>query len=400
MLRSARYRSTIMNLKEKRAALLSQARGIVDEAKADSRDLTPSQTAEVEGLFKQIEDTDAQIAKAEKSAELVAQLTASGVVDPTQGIPPEPSFDPPAKGTVPARSGGSTWAKSVTVGLAKSAHGMGVKALLTGEITTPPAVTVSPLPAVPTRLLDLVPREGLDQHTFEYLRQVVATNNADVVADNATKPTSVYTFESVEDRARVIAHLSEPFPIRYASDHASVLQVLESQMETGIFEVIERLIVSGTGLGEEWTGILNTSGVEQVAFNTDPLVTLRKARTVQELKGEAITGVAMHPSDIEALDLMREDGATGGFLFTDAVGERIFGPGVRGVPSVAVPVGTAIVGNWSQTRLRIREAAHTLAATQAGDLFDKNQMKLRSEGRFGFQFFRPASMAVVDLTAA
>ncbi|WP_375003718.1 phage major capsid protein [Aeromicrobium sp. CTD01-1L150] len=383
-----------MKLKEKRTALLGQAKGVVDAVRAEGRDLNDSEQAKCDSLFREVEDVDKKIEAAEKSANLVAKLTG--------GVASEPPTDPPAgevKAGGLAFTGRSAWAKHVTLQLAQKAQGMGVKALLTGEISTPSAVEVSALPAVPARLLDLVPREGLDEHTFAYLRQTTRTNNADVVADNATKPTSVFTFEEIEDRARVIAHLSEPFPIRYATDHTSMVQVLESQMEAGIFEALEDQIVNGDGTGENFTGLLNTSGISQVPYATDAITTLRKARTAQELKGERVTAVAMHPSDIEALDLLREDGSTGGFLLDTDAYERIFGKGVTGVPSVAVPVGQAIAGDWSTVRLRIREAASTLAATQAGDLFDKNQMKLRTEGRYGFQAFRPQALAVVDLVA-
>ena len=97
---------------------------------------------------------------------------------------------------------------------------------------------------------------------------------------------------------------------------------------------------------------------------------------------------------------MREDGATGGFLMNSAAADTIFGPGVRRVPSLAVPVGTAILADWSQVRVRVREGAHTLAATQAGDLFSKNQVMLRAEGRYGIQLKRPQAFAVVHLAAA
>lgn len=382
-----------MKLKEKRAAVLAQTKGIVDEIRAEGRDLTDAEQVKCDNLFRQVEEIDKQIEKAEKSAELVARLTANGEPAPTD--PP----DGAVKAGGLAFAGRSAWAKHVTLQLAQKAQGMGVKALLTGEIGTPPAVTVSQLPEVPKRLLDLIPREGLDEHTFAYLRQTVRDNNADVVADNALKPTSVFTFEEIEDRARVIAHLSEPFPIRYATDHTSMVQVLETQMQAGVFEALENQILNGDGTGENFTGILNTTGISQVAFATDAVTTLRKARTAQEVKGEKVTAVAMHPTDIEALDLLREDGATGGFLLDTDAYERIFGKGVFGVPSVAIPVGQAIAGDWSTVRLRIREAASTLAATQAGDLFDRNQMKLRSEGRYGFQIYRPQALAVIDLVA-
>jgi hypothetical protein len=67
----------------------------------------------------------------------------------------------------------------------------------------------------PSRLIDLlVNRKALDGNAFEYFRQTVRTNNAATVPDNALKPTSVFTTAAVQDRARVVAHLSEPAPIR------------------------------------------------------------------------------------------------------------------------------------------------------------------------------------------
>ena len=67
--------------------------------------------------------------------------------------------------------------------------------------------------------------------------------------------------------------------------------------------------------------------------------------------------------------------------------------------SLAVPAGTAILGDWSQLRLKVRQDASTLAATQVGDLWQRNQVMLRSEGRYGAQLRRPQAFAVVDLAA-
>jgi hypothetical protein len=106
---------------------------------------------------------------------------------------------------------------------------------------------------------------------------------------------------------------------------------------------------------------------------------------------------------------MREDGATGGFLVTSEVWERIFGPGagsrVAAVGSQHVPEGQAILGDWSTTLLRIKESDHTLAATQGldelgQDMFERNLMRLRAEGRYSFDVLRPSALAVADLTAA
>ena len=54
-------------------------------------------------------------------------------------------------------------------------------------------------------------------NAFEYYQQSARVNTATAVADGAVKPTSTLTVTPVTDRARVIAHLSEPTPIRLGS---------------------------------------------------------------------------------------------------------------------------------------------------------------------------------------
>ena len=370
-----------MNLKQQRQALLDEAKSIAEKAAGN---FTEEQAERLE-----------QIAEGVKG--LNAQERAKGAEDVLEFFNRSEPVDGPATST---KAAGRVWAKAVTDKLKEAAGAQGLKALLQGQIDVPPTVAVVTLPDTPTTLVDLVQRRGLDQHGWSYLRQIARDLNAAPVADGATKPTSTMTFEEVEDRARVIAHLSEPFPIRYASDYRSMMQVIESQMAQGLVEAIEDLIVNGDGTDEAWEGILHVEGTTDVAFAGDPITTLRRARTMLESKGEAVTGVAMHPNDIEALDMTREDGSTGGFLLDGDAYRRIFGSAGAPVPSLAVPEGTAIVGDWGTTGLLVREEGHTLASTQSGDLFDTNQMKLRTEGRYGFEILRPQALAVVELAEA
>lgn len=338
----------------------------------------------------------AGLTAADEAAEILAEL---GSREKSAEL-----FDRVAKGLSDTKAGsigaGKAWAAAAVNALEEKSGGFGVKALLSGEVSTPPQVEVAELPDVPTRLLDLIPRQELNEATFAYLRQTGRINNAAVVADGALKPTSTFAFQEIEDKARVVAHLSEAFPLRYLSDHETMINVLGHQMAVGIWEALEEQIVNGDGTGENFTGILEVAGTTDVPFATDVITTLRTARTVLESKGERVTGVAMHPDDVQALDMTREDGATGGFLLGDDTCRRIFGPGVQGVASLAVPEGTAILGDFGQTRLRVRENVSTLSATQSGELFDRNQVKLRTEGRFGFQVSRPQALAVVALAAA
>lgn len=378
---------------EDREAALSAAQTIVNTAKAAGRDLTATEHSRIEAKFAEVERLDVQLEKVRKSADLVERLAGA---QPHPGDAPGGRYN---RGGTGGTGGGSTWAKSAITTLSRTASTLGVKALLTGEVSTPPAVEVSSLPDVPTRLLDLIPREPLDANTYAYLRQVVRDEHPGVVADNATKPTSTYTFQEVEARARVVAHLSEPFPLRYLTDHETVMQVLDGEMRHAVLRKVEDQIINGNGTGENFRGILITSGVLDVPFDTDRLTTVRGARTRLEDLGEEPNAWVLNPTDAAALELTRENGATGGFLMTSGAYDVIFGQNIARVTSNAVPQGTAILADWTQCRLRVREDVNTLAATQAGDLFAKNQVMLRTEGRYNIDVKRPQAFAVVDLTA-
>lgn len=387
-----------MNLHEKRAALLRDAQSTLDLAKSEGRDLTKDEQAHVEGIFAEVEGVDVSQAKADRSADTVARLSGFPVGDPEAEYGEVGS----RSGPTPVQQkmlGGTKWAKSVAGTLSRAASGVGVKALLQGEVAVPPAVEISAIPEVPATLLDLVARVPLASNNYAYLSQVVRSNNAAVVPDHATKPTSPYKFEEVQGRARVVAHLSEPFPLRYLSDYQGLAQILDQEMREGVLQALEAQLVAGDGEEENFTGIMATTGVTDVPFTGDPLTTVRTARTVLESKAEHPNAWVLHPEDAASLELTRENGETGGFLMTNGAYEVLFGAGITRVTSTAIPKGTALLADWSQVRLYVREAEHTLAATQAGQLFEKNEVMLRSEGRYGLQMLRPQAVAVVHLAA-
>lgn len=290
-----------------------------------------------------------------------------------------------------------SWAKEVARRSTQTTGQFGVKALTTGGIDIPQVIeSVVTKPVEPARVLDLlVNRRPLEGNEFEYLRQSVRTNNAAPVADGATKPTSVYTFEDESDRARVFAHLSEAIPLRYLDDHDELENVLRSQMAEDLFLAIEEDVLVGDGTGEHFTGIANVSGVQAQAFSTDVLTTLRKARTKLTTSGEAPTAWVLNHADLEAIDLTREDGATGGFM--EGIEDKVFGNLPR-IGSSVIPAGTAYLGDWRQARLYVREGGR-LDADRSGTLFETNQVKLRYEGRFGFAVLRPNAFVEIDLTA-
>jgi HK97 family phage major capsid protein len=278
-----------------------------------------------------------------------------------------------------------------------------VRAITSSSIDLPSLVWPQVVPeARPKRVTDLlVDRQEVPSNAFEYWVQSVRTNNAAPVADLATKPTSVFTVSPVEDRLRVIAHLSEPIPNRLWMDYTELQSFLISELYEGLLDALEAQVLSGSGSGENFTGILHASNTTAVAFDSDVLTTLRSALTQFETIGVQPTAWVLNPSDAAAIDLLREETTpslfvTQGYLHGPAGSANIFGDIPRLV-SPRVPAGTALLADWSKIRLFTRGGIMTQLNPFAG--FSTNTTLLRSEMRVGMGLLRPSDFAVITLTS-
>ncbi|MBT2483370.1 MULTISPECIES: phage major capsid protein [unclassified Microbacterium] len=301
----------------------------------------------------------------------------------------------------------------------------GAKALINGTIDIPSVLReVVQMQGRPTSLLQLIPRrpktsgdgaDGNHGNTFSYLRQTARDLNAGSVPDGAKKPNSGITFDDAEDRYRVYAHLTEPMPKRFLDDYRNLISILQLQLGQGLLESLERDILFGTGVlvpevvdangvvitqGEDPVlGILNTPGTltEDWEPGSTPLQQLTNARYALEDTFVTPNAWLINSKDWQALTQLREDGATGALLFGSGrtsidqfLGEydRIITP--------LIPQGRALLGDFTQTELLIREDDH-LDIDGSGPLFDRNQVKFRHEGRYGFATTKPSAFIEVEL---
>lgn len=391
----------ITELRRQRATLAAARKAITSRCENEGRDhLTTDEDLAFRQYSEGIENLDQRISDIERSGRLnpvaVAARRAQARINPA------------------GAAGGDDWSRRAADAITRV--GGEARAVTSASIDIPRLVEPSVIEmARPTRLLDLiVDRKPVDGNAFEYYRQNVRTNGAKPVADSTTKPTSTFTITPVEDRCRVVAHLSEPVPVRLLQDHDELVRWLDAEMRQGVLDAIEAQMVAGTTVGagnaENFTGITNTVGTTAVPFDTDVVTTLRSAVTALQVKGENPTAWVLHPADAQAVDLLRYE-STGagtdpepqGFL-TDGYAERnassanIFGPATRLV-STSVPVGTALLADWNQLRLYVREDARVDIDASGPDLFDKNLVKMRGEARVGIAVLRPQAFAIVDLTA-
>ena len=248
-----------------RTAIFDQRSAVLTAAGAAGHlQLTDDEQRQYDGLTEQLGPLDTELeALSERIAEMRVEIQRAG----RDGSNPLLASIRGSGRTTDAAA--ASWAQRTAQAI--TALGGERRAITSGSLDVPslvePSITLTPHPA---RLLDLlVSRKAVEGNAYEYYVQSARTLAAAPVADAATKPTSTLTVAAVTDRCRVVAHLSEPFPIRLMADIQSFTSWLQSEMAEGVLDALEAQIVSGSGTGENMRGILNTAGTTAVPFATD-----------------------------------------------------------------------------------------------------------------------------------
>ncbi|MCD9145788.1 phage major capsid protein [Streptomyces albireticuli] len=397
-------------MREQAVTHLKAAQAIFAKADEEGRDVTPGEVAEAQRLAALAKECKAQWEKGQGKDSVRGVLRSLG--DAISGEPraAKSQLHPRVKA-----AGGSEWGAQVMTATADH-FGQYKGILASGSV--PVSVPLDPEPVrtdVPVlSLRQLIPAVQNSTGRFSYLRQTTRTNNADVVAPGAKKPTSVYTLTRFDDRTRVIAHLSEPISRQDLDDAPMLRTFIDQEMRLGLELALEDEIVNGDGTGEHMTGIANVSGSQSQAFATDILTTARKAITKLEQFGYLDgAGWVVNPADWETFELTQDNEARfyygGPVAAVNASSRRLWGVPV--VTSTAVTAGTAYLADFARaTRLQVRQEGlldwsenmydpNALGTGVGASDFERNMLRFRFEGRFGLEILRPSAIVEVDLTA-
>lgn len=268
----------------------------------------------------------------------------------------------------------------------------------------------------PLSLRDVVTPGQTTSDTIEYPKLLAVTNNAAPVAEatastgtSGTKPESGFTTTRASALVKTIAHWI-PATKRALSDAAQVRTLIDAFLLYGLEEELEDQMVAGDGTGENFTGILNTSGTQSQAAVADPagkpagfgkLLALRRAKTKVRLAGRAVANAyVMNPLDKQDIDEISDN--DGRFY-----GDGPFGAGGGNVlwnlPVIeceGIPQGTAVVGDWRKAILWDREQASITVTDSHADFFVRNLVAILAELRAAFGIVQPNAFVEVDLGAA
>lgn len=256
----------------------------------------------------------------------------------------------------------------------------------------------------PLTIRQLVTSIPAGSDSIEYAQEKSRTYGAAPVAEataltgtSGTKPSSDISWEKVTDTMHTIAVWIALTKKIIANENQLRNYVDQFIMDDLALE-LEDQIIGGDGSGENFMGVLHETGVQTQAADAGPFYALRKAMTLLRTNAQvAPTAIAMHPNDVEQLDLTVVNSEVNHFL-----GAGPFGASERTVwrtpivESLAVTENTAIVGDWRRAVLYVGEEA-TLTVGTVNDDFIRNIVRLLGEEVFGFGILRPKAFVKVTL---
>lgn len=411
-----------MNLRQKRAAALAKAREI--QAKADGA-LTDDDVTAVKGLLAEVEALDAQIAKADDAAELVAKIGALGATS-DEGEPT--GNDDGADGAPKARDLGNWFVKSMQ----KSGRRLSQK----GTFEAPEFKAAADTQVVGNGGLSgafgpLV--TDVDSNfVLPYRRSLVV---ADLLGSGSVSGNAITypVFGALEGETAFIteggkkpqAHVANPtwrtdalgevagwFKITddVAEDIPYVVSEINSTLLYDLQLKEELALLSGTGTSPQLQGILNRSGIQTLpkAADGDPDRIFQAISNVQEVTGFAADGIVINPADYTAIRLSKDANGQyfGGGFFAGQYGNGGITEqpplwGLRTVVTSSIPAGTVLVGAFAAAAKVFRKGGVRVESTNSHeDDFTNDKITIRVRERLGLQVKYPSAFVKVALGKA
>lgn len=407
-----------MGLKAQLAALVSEMQSIVDTAKAAQRDLTADESKTIEAKAAEateLRDRITRIEAGEKSlAELSKVVTDPGKSgDADQGdydgtdVPLGERFmksDPYQrfiKSGTPGK-GSPIMIDTVRIGSMKDFFtnrkaGLGTD-IARIQPTRVPTVDLVDRPQL--TLLDLISK-GQTGGNFEYVQIISVTRNAKIVAestsgtDNNLKPTSEIATALADAKVYTYADGYE-VTNQLLADAPAFATYMDGELRYSLDSVVADTLLNGSGADGEPTGILNTTGIQELEFTETGAKGLVRAvrrgiTRVTRLQGGTVQAVLISPEDEEEIDLMED--ANGRFYGQGPFGS---GPGTLwGRPRVTdenIEPGKFLLGDFKQVALLDREGLSVQAFNQHKDFAQRNRTYVRAELRAAQVIWKPSRL--------
>jgi hypothetical protein len=251
------------------------------------------------------------------------------------------------------------------------------------------------------RLLDLIPTSTMTSGAFFFVAtESGSLDTAAETAELALKPGADENLASQMIAVQTIAHWLKI--ARQALDDVPGFGVeLNNRLIYGVTRRIEQAVLNGDGTGSNILGILNTTGLQTVAFATGTPLTdliLNGVSLILGVEAEP-DAVVCNPADYTAMLAAKTAGSgqrldsLGAFA---TPGDSMWG--LELITSTVIPAGQVLVGDFGHSAiLYVREGVVLRTSDADQDSFLRNQLTMLAEARVGLGVWYPQAFCLVHL---
>jgi len=248
----------------------------------------------------------------------------------------------------------------------------------------------------PIQITDLIPGTTTTQSAVKYMEETTFTNTAAETGEGLQYPEAALAYT---ERTSIVRKIPVFLPVtdEQLEDEPQVRGLIDNRLRFMVRQRLDGQILSGSGVGVNLTGILNTSGIQTQAKGADPVPdAVYKAMVKVRVTGRALPNATVfHPNDWQDIRLLRT--ADGIYIWgnpSDAGPERIWG--LRVVQSDALTENTGLVGDFANhTELAIRRGVDVQVSNSHGTFFVEGKLAIRADMRVALIVYRPAAFATV-----
>lgn len=307
------------------------------------------------------------------------------------------------------RDGRGFGAEAVNVPLSLALRAINSAVTSGGAFSNPerPTYVPSTNAARAPHLFDVIGKQRAEFGSVEYVRDTSAAppRAAAERAEESPSGEATITFELVTD---TVASISEHVPITRQAyeDNAALASTVDRLLEHDLLVRADSQIVNGNGVAPNLRGIRNVTGVQTYTPGGPEarIISVRKGRTKPALTEYVPDAIAVHPTDLEIIDLSAD---TAGAIYAGASafdigphGRRLWGMTV--IETTAVPVGTAVLGNFAYGAtlwLRYDNVVIRLSDDHASN-FVSNIRTVQAELRCALSVWAPKAFCVVTFVGS
>jgi HK97 family phage major capsid protein len=274
-----------------------------------------------------------------------------------------------------------------------------LKSITSLDASAGPGIWSSRMPGVieeplrPLSIRNLIDVGSTNSNLIEWIKELVYTNQADVVSEGAEKPESDITYEREDVPVRTIAHWIRATR-QVLSDFPQLATLINGRLTYGLKIAEENQILLGDGTGENVLGLIPQATDYNTALNRsgDTMIDIIRHAILQvRLAFYPASGIVLTPTDWHNIELTKDN--ENRYLMANPNG--VLPPMLWGRPVVesdGMPNDQFLVGAFRlAATLFDREESSVMVSTEDRDNFVKNMVTILCEERIALAVSRPAA---------